>query len=174
MQRVEREWAELEDKLIRLGQGHAQLAQLVDQQRRMIRKADPKGLAEVGIRMDALVRELAEVEASRREVCRELAGRVNVKQPESGRIKLESLCERAPGRWPSRLRLAASQLTAQMDKVRRAGRVNLDVARQLGEFCGELLGQMSRLGRDTGCYDARGRKAVAREAIAPSCFSAVA
>lgn len=169
----EQDWAALEDALVRLATGHVRLTDLVDRQRLAIRKANPRLMSEVGVQIAALVHDLADMEGARRDVSDRLASRLGLAEP-GRRVKLGALIERAPGRWPQRLRLASNQLTAQLDRVRRAGRANLDVATRLADFCGEVLGTVSRIGRDTGCYDARGRRAVAKEAIAPSCFSAVA
>lgn len=173
MQFDDADWGAMEDRLIRLASGHGRLAELIDEQRRAIRKADPRALAEIGFAMDSQLRELVELEKGRRELCQQLAGQVGLDTASAGRMKLDAFCQRAGRRWAQRLRDAAGQLASQLQRVAKAGRVNMDVARRLSDFCGELLGQVSRIGRETGCYDASGRRALAREAIAAGCLSIV-
>ena len=146
---------------------------LIERQRQAIRKANPELLAEVGLRIDVEVRELALVESARRELCQQLAAECGLHPAGPGAVRLEPLCQAAGERWGRRLRLAAAQLAAQVERVRRAGRVNLHAAGRLSEFCGELMGQVARVARDTGCYDARGQRSLARQPIMASNFSAV-
>ncbi len=45
--------------------------------------------------------------------------------------------------------------------------------RSSAETASNQLGQIKRVGRETGCYDARGRRMLAREQIGSACFSAI-
>jgi hypothetical protein len=166
-------WAALEEKLVQLAGGHDRLVGLIERQRQAIRKANPELLAEVGLRIDAEVRELARIESARRDLCQQLAAAHGIDLAAPGAMRIETFCRRAGDRWGRRLRLAAAQLAGQVERVARAGRINIHAAGQLSSFCGELMGEVARVARDTGCYDSRGRRALARQPVAASCFSAV-
>lgn len=172
MQIAQHDWATLEAKLVQLAAGHGRLVELIEQQRQAIRKADPAALAQAGLRIEAEVRELARVESARRELCQQLAADAGLPM-HSQSLHLDALCQFSGKHWGRRIRLAAGQLAAQIERVRGAGRINLHVAGRLSEFCGEVMGEVARVSRDTGCYDARGQRAMAREPIAAGTFSTV-
>ncbi len=166
-------WAALEEKLVQLAGGHDRLVALIERQRQAIRKADPELLAEIGLRIDAEVRELARIESARRQLCQQLAAVYGIDLAAPDGMRIETFCRRAGERWERRLRLAAAQLAAQVERVRRTGQINMYVAGQLSSFCGELMAEVARVARDAGCYDARGRRTLARQPIAAGGFSAV-
>jgi hypothetical protein len=171
---MEAELLELEELIARLATGHSLLADLVEEQQRAIRQADTAALAEVGARIESRVNEIAGMESRRREVCRRLAPSLGLPAEQAARAKLATICARLGGVWGRRLRRAAGQLAEQLDRVGRASRVNQAAAHRLAGFFGDLLGRIARIGRETGCYDARGRRALAREMIGNArSFSAV-
>ncbi len=173
MTTLETDMQELDGLIGQLAEAHERLAKLVERQREGLRRADAGALASAGAAIEAQVRQVAGLESARREACLRLGPRLGLAGGEAAGAKLEQLASRAGGPWAGRLRQSAGRLARQMERVRRAGRVNQTVAGRLAGFVGELLGQLGRLGRETGCYDARGRRSLAREPVGVNCFSAV-
>ena len=159
------DWQALESQLLGLAEGYARLAELVDDQRRLIGRADPSGLAEVGLRIEMQWRQLVGLENARRQACLRLAERLGLAVASPGTVRMEAFIRLAGEPWAGRLRQAVDRLTGQAQRVTQGGQANLNAARRLSGFCGELLGRVSRVGRETGCYNARGQRALAREPI---------
>jgi hypothetical protein len=159
------DWATLESQLISLAEGYRRLAELIEDQRSAIGRADPSGLAEVGLRIETQWQQVVGLETVRRQTCQRLAERFGLNLSSPGAMRMETLIRLAGGQWAIRLRQAVDRLKGEADRVSQGGQVNLNVARKLTGFCGDLLGQVSRVGRETGCYNARGQRALAREPI---------
>ena len=162
---MEKDLASLEQMIERLADRHERLGELVDAQRVAIRRADPAALADAGGRIESLVGEIARLETARRQLCQRLAPRLGLSTDQAARARLTTISERVGGRWGARLRRAADVLADRLDRVGRSGRVNQAVASRLSEFFGDLFGQIARLGRETGCYDARGRRTLTPDTV---------
>ncbi|MCG3179008.1 MAG: hypothetical protein BIFFINMI_01338 [Phycisphaerae bacterium] len=152
---------------------HGELADAVAQQREAMRKADPAAMESSGGHIQKLVNRICELELHRRQQCERLSEGLGLDGPQADGLRVRDLARRLGGPSGTKLSQAADRLAHRLDDVSRAQRVNHRVAERMRDFFGQLFGEIARVGRETGCYDGTGRRAISRQPITPGCFSAV-
>lgn len=164
---------ELENLLITAAREHAELADLLDEQRQSMRKADLPALEKLGPRLESLIERIATTETQRRGLCHRIGLRMGLSQNSAAGVRLAEIAGSAAPPMSTRLLAARARLADAIERIRRTGQANALLAGKLSEFYGQVFEQVSRVGRQTGCYDARGRKALARVPVSVGCLSMV-
>lgn len=168
---MDNDLTQLERMLDQLTARHAELADLVEQQRAAMQRADAAMLEQLGWQIETLIVRIAELEVQRRDLCISLADRMGISFDDPTGPRMTQLTARVPGTRRRRLAESAARLREQMQRVKRGEQVNQRLAGKVRDFFSDLLTDIGRVARQTGCYDGKGRRTSA--AVAPSCFSAV-
>ncbi len=169
---MENELNQLERILLRLGDLYAELGDLIASQRSAMTSANPAAIEQASLATENLVVRIAELEVQRRDICLSLADRLGVGSGGPAGPRLAVLVAKLAPARARRLGDAGDRLRERMQSVSHAEQVNRRLAEKVRGFFSDLLAQVGRLARETGCYDGKGRKA-SSSVTAPSGFNAV-
>jgi hypothetical protein len=156
------------EQLVRL---HEQMIATLDRQLAAARAADSDGMRQCQEQTEQLVRQVAQVEAQRRALSRDLAIEAGIDGGPAGRgVTASRLAAALPEPQRSRLTQQAGLLRQRVQEVDRLNKLLADVSRRILVHLKSAYEMVSRAAGTTGVYAANGQL---RQAQRSTVFEAV-